>query len=158
MSIDKKFTLDLNITGPDHLKLLIEIAEEYGFKFHGNVEDVSFDATDWNYLGFNTADSIQLCNYKSDHHLENFTFQKFKKALKDEYDWNDQPFDEFHGWYVEFREDSVEIGCKTYTKEEIRDLFNNLKKTKYFSTDLTISFEGEDIEPFIIKAYNYYYE
>jgi hypothetical protein len=135
----------VNVDGPNHSRILQEIAFEEGFTW--NSDDLGLiDHLDKNELSFECGDSIFYNPHSGVTELEDPTLKEFRQALRGEYDWEDPIV--VQGYEVSFDDDEgfVEVGCEQYHYEDIKALYNGISKAKlglYPSFNIKIEHDTE---------------
>lgn len=111
----------VEVDGPQHSRMLQEIAFEEGFEWFSAGEEIKL--TDKNILNFETRGDITWGESNFGKELKDFSLEEFRQALNGEYRWED-PI-EVGDYEVEFHDDEEEItiGCFRVSYEQVMDIY-----------------------------------
>jgi hypothetical protein len=122
----------VNVDGPNHSRILQEIAFEEGFAW--NSDDLGLiDHLDKDELSFECGDSIFYNPHSGVTELEDPTLEEFRKALRGNYDW-EEPI-EIGGYEVEFNineggDSYIIVGCEKYHVCDLKHVYEHIQNAK----------------------------
>ncbi len=167
----------VEVDGPQHSKLLQEIAFEEGYEWRSGASETKNTKYSYLSLGFNysTTDNRKVIGFSQkgpqldEKELENPTLQEFRDALNGMYFEPEPEPIEILGYEVEFFDDTVVVGCREFSASDIDTLYTMAVDAKDqqettidgvdFQVDSTLTINGEEVDPdLIIKAIDRFYE